>query len=120
VNPENEYAITDKESLATIQRKECDYSEFKPVYNEGAQKVRTVSAKESNYFNILQSIAETFEAWVDLEIVRDDSGAITKKTIKFKNYVGGNNYAGFRYGVNLKDITRTCDSKNITTKLIVK
>jgi phage minor structural protein len=57
-----------------------------------------------------------------LEISRDPNypGRITSKKIKFKNYVGGNNYAGFRYGVNLKDISRTCDSKNITTKLIVK
>jgi phage minor structural protein len=79
-----------------------------------------VSAKESNYFNILQSIAETFEAWLDLEIGRDSTGKITSKAIKFKNYAGADNFAGFRYGVNLKDITRSCDSKNITTKLIVK
>jgi phage minor structural protein len=60
---------------------------------------------------------------VDLEIGREDPdepGKITSKTVKFKNYIGKNNYAGFRYGVNLKNISRTCDSKNIATKLIVK
>jgi phage minor structural protein len=38
----------------------------------------------------------------------------------FKNYRGDDNYACFRYGVNLKDIQRTYSSKNIVTKLIVK
>lgn len=99
------------------------YETYKPVYNTNGEKIRAVSAKESNYFNILQSIAETFECWLDLQIIRDDPiqpGAITRKIVKFKNYAGGNNYACFRYGVNLKDIQRTYSSKNIVTKLMVK
>ena len=96
-------------------------SEYKPVYNSNAEKIRSVTAKESNYFNILQSIAETFEAWLDLYIDRDtETGFINSKTVSFKKYSGGNNYAAFRYGVNLKDITRTTESKQIVTKLIVK
>jgi hypothetical protein len=71
-----------------------------------------VSAKESNYFNILQSIAETFEAWLHLEAVRAgkndpeglSEGSIKQKKIKFKRYAGNDNQAAFRYGVNLKDI----------------
>jgi hypothetical protein len=99
------------------------YNTYKPVYNVYGEKIRAVSAKESNYFNILQNIAETFECWLDLEIKRDDPnqpGAITEKIAKFKNYAGGDNYACFRYGVNLKDIQRTYSSKNIVTKLMVK
>jgi hypothetical protein len=58
------------------------YTDYKPIYVEGAKKVRTVSGKESNYFNILQSIAETFEAWLILKIVRDtDTGAILQKFV---------------------------------------
>ena len=93
---------------------------YVPVFNEGAEKIRSVDAKESNYFNILQSIAETFECWLTLEIERDEFGAIEHKRIAFKNYAGSDNYAAFRYGVNLKDIQRTHESKNIVTKLIVK
>lgn len=99
------------------------YKTYKPVYNTNGEKIRAVSAKESNYFNILQSIAETFECWLDLQIIRNDPtqpGAITRKIAKFKNYAGGDNYACFRYGVNLKDIQRTYSSKNIVTKLMVK
>lgn len=93
---------------------------YEKVYNEKGEKINTVSAKESNYFNILQSIAETFECWLDLIVTRDDDGAILSKTAKFKNYAGGDNYAAFRYGVNLVDIQRTHESRNIVTKLIVK
>lgn len=102
--------------------KTLSYTTYKPVYNDGAQKVRAVTVKESNYFNILQSIAETFEAWLTFDISRNDDGGILEegKKIAFKNYVGGDNYACFRYGVNLKDIERTFESKNIVTKLIVK
>lgn len=98
-----------------------EYSSYRPLYNIGAEKIRTISAKESNYFNILQSIAETFECWLELEVRRNnETGQIQSKIAKFKNYAGSNNYAAFRYGVNLKDIERTFASKDIVTKLIVK
>lgn len=42
------------------------------------------------------------------------------KKIVFKEYIGKENYAGFRYGINLKGITRNIDSKQIVTKLIVE
>jgi hypothetical protein len=99
---------------------EYDYSTYTPVYNTGAEKIRSISAKESNYFNILQSLAETFEAWLLLRVERDDFGAVERKIISFKKYAGGDNHAGFKYGVNLKDIQRTFASKDIVTKLIVK
>lgn len=116
--------ISNEEQLVPDHtEKKLVYTTYKPIYNQGAEKIRTVTIKESNYFNILQSIAETFEAWLILKITRGDQnypGRITKKEIIFKNYVGGTNYAGFRYGVNLKDIQRTYESKNIVTKLVVK
>lgn len=98
------------------------YDTYVPVYNTGAEKVRMVSAKESNYFNILQSIAETFGAWLKIDVKHNNDGSIDKenKYIRFKNYVGKTNYANFRYGVNLKDIQRTYASKEIVTKLTVK
>lgn len=106
--------------VPTAIAKTLTYDTYKPVYNEGACKTRTVTAKESNYFNILQSIAETFEQWLDIKVTHDDSGKITKKEIFFRNYISGNNYVGFKYGVNLKDIKRTYESKKLVTKLIVK
>jgi phage minor structural protein len=80
------------------------YNAYKPVYNALGEKIRSVSAKESNYFNILQSIAETFECWLELYIDREKDGTIKQKIVRLKNYAGGDNYAAFRYGVNLKGI----------------
>ena len=85
--------VTDAENVSyeNFDKTQVDYSVYKPKYNTGAQKVRSVDAKESNYFNILQSIAEKFEAWLELEIGRNDQGGITSKTVKFKNYAGKDN-----------------------------
>lgn len=122
VDNDNPDRIIEKDSLTYDAITTFDYNTYKPVYNIGGTKVRTVTAKESNYFNILQTIAETFEQWLVINIDRNDDGSIKPngKKISFKNYRGNNNYACFRYGVNLKDIQRTKSSKNIVTKLIVK
>ena len=120
VNPEGTNIVTSGEDIDYDVKDKLTYETYKPVYNFGAEKVRAITVQESNYFNILQSIAETFEAWLDLEITRDDFGGILNKKVRFKNYLGSNNPASFRYGVNLKDIQRTSSSKNIVTKLIVK
>lgn len=109
--------------ITKIKASELNYEQYIPVYNDGAEKIRTITIKESNYFNILQSISETFEAWLELKIERTDKenpGRITRKIAKFKKYLGDDNYAAFRYGINLKDIKRTYESKKLTTKLIVK
>lgn len=112
---------SEADDLPLTVKKELTYDIFVPVYNDGAQKIRTITAKESNYFNILQQIAEANEQWLTLEVERNENtGEVTEKKVAFRNYSGGNNYACFRYGVNLKDIQRTSASKNIVTKLIVK
>ena len=91
-----------------------------PVYYSKPEKIRSIEVKESNYFNILQNIAETFGVWLRIEATHDSTGKILTKNIWFKNYIGKENHAGFRYGVNLKENSRTEVSKNIVTKLIVK
>lgn len=123
---------TNESNLKKDFSETLSYTTYKPVYNIGAEKIRSVSAKESNYFNILQSIAETFGAWLEVEVDHNEDGTIKElkdgegnflgkaKYVRFKNYIGKTNYANFRYGVNLKDIQRTFASKEIVTKLIVK
>jgi hypothetical protein len=81
--------ITNADQLSISHTlKELDYAVFIPKMVEGAEKIRTIAAKESNYFNILQNIAETFEVWLDLEVEHDESGAILSKKIAFHNYLG--------------------------------
>jgi phage minor structural protein len=96
------------------------YEDYYPKYNDNAEKTLSVTVSESNYFNILQSIAEKFECWLDFKIIRDTLGGIQSKEVAFRNYSGKDNYACFRYGVNLKNIKRTYESKNLVTKLYVK
>ena len=119
----NEATSKEELNLVSIKEEDLDYSVYVPVYNTGAEKIRTITIAKSNYFNILQTIAETFECWLDIEVERNDElnpGKITAKNIRFKNYAGDVNYAAFRYGVNLKDISRTFESKQLVTKLIVE
>lgn len=42
------------------------------------------------------------------------------KKVSFHEYIGKNNDAGFRYGINLQSIQRSVDSNSIVTKLIVE
>ena len=97
-----------------------------PKYNSDSEKISSISEAQSNCFNILQSIAETFEVWLDLEVEHDESGAVRLdgthkpiKKVKFKRFAGNPNYAGFKYGLNLNSIERTIESGEIVTKLIV-
>ena len=97
-----------------------------PMYNDSSEKYLTISESQSNCFNILQSIAETFECWIDLVVEHDDKGAIVldsdgkpRKFVYLKEYAGKDNWAGFKYGVNLQSIERTINSDEIVTKLIV-
>jgi hypothetical protein len=104
-----------------------------PLFSADGSKRACVDIKESNYFNGIQLIAETFECWPEIQVNHDESGHIVPRTevidgksvtwskrIYFKNYIGEPNHAGFRYGINNKDIKRTLDSKQIVSKLIVK
>ena len=98
---------------------------IEPLYNENSEKNLSISASQSNCFNILQTIAETFECWVDLVVKHDNQGYITStnnkldKFVYLKNYVGVDNWAGFKYGINVNSIERTINSEEIVTKLIV-
>lgn len=106
--------------IPSINLENPSYDTYKPQFNMNAEKIRSVTVKESNFFNILQTLAETFEMWMILEPVHDEQGNITRKKILFKKTIGKKNYANFRYGVNLKDIKRVYESKSLVTKLIVK
>ena len=85
----------------SLQTETLSYKEYEPIYNTGAEKARTINIKESNYFNILQTLAESFDAWLDLKILRREDGSVYKKIASFKNYIGQENPVGLKYGVNL-------------------
>lgn len=90
------------------------------------EKIRSITAKNSNRFNILQNIAETFQCWVRFKIEHnEDTGKIIyekgvpKKTVYFKEEIGKDLGYGFVYGIDLKTISRSIDSNQLTTKVVV-
>ena len=97
---------------------------YQPVYNN-YEKIGTISEKESNRFNILQSIAETFQAWVKFRIGHEENGAIKfidgipQKFVYFVEQIGEDTGISFEYGIDLKTISRTIDSDKLATKVIV-
>lgn len=103
-------------------------SRYIPAYTTNCEKQKIVNVSQSNRFNIIHTLCESFECWASFEINHDENGAIVPfvegqdygKRIVFRNYVGQENPVDLRYGVNVKSIQRTLDSKQLTTKLIVK
>ena len=101
-------------------------SDYTIKYDKTFEKIRTIKAKESNRFNLIQNLCEIFECWPSFIIEHNDDGSIKIdkdgpiKKINFKEYTGEDNYTGFKYGINLKSIKRTLDSDQIVSKIIVK
>lgn len=94
---------------------------------EAFEKIRSITARESNRFNLLQSLCELFQCWVQFEIEHEDNGKIAltegyrqKKWVTYKKYIGKDNAVGFKYGINLESIKRTLDSSGAISKIIVK
>lgn len=128
LKPSSGSAAEDIETYTSIEALQEGIGSFDPVvplYNENSEKNLSISVSQSNCFNILQTIAETFECWVDLIVEHDNRGSIIydtdgpRKFVYLKEYVGHDNYAGFKYGVNVQSIERTINSDEIVTKLIV-
>lgn len=99
--------------------------DIQEVWNANFEKIRTIKVKNSNRFNILQTIAETFECWCRFEIEHEDNGAVKiidgvpQKFVRFVKEVGQETGIGFIYGIDLKAITRKIQSDQIVTKTIV-
>ena len=66
-----------------------------------------------------EEAAENFEKAEDITYLKNIM-MVPIKTVYFKQFTGDLNYAGFKYGINLKSIKRTLDSKELVSRLIVK
>lgn len=90
-------------------------------------KKRSISVSKSNRFNILQTIAEQFECWINFEIGHDpETGKITRnpdgspcKYVSVRQNVGKDLGFGFIYGIDLKSISRNIQSDQIVSKTLV-
>ena len=99
---------------------------YMPIYT--ALKVGTVSASNSNTFNIIQKCCETFNCWAKFNVQLLSSSLtapgdfIMKKTISLYDqyYTDISKDFSFKYQSNINSIKRTVNSEDITTKTIVK
>jgi hypothetical protein len=96
---------TSREGMYLIKRN-TPMEGLQNSYLAGAEKQISVEIKQSNYFNAIQSLCEAAQCWAEFNIDREENGEIKSKKITFRNYIGQDNYIGFKYGVNLKQITR--------------
>ena len=104
-------------------------STISPVPVPGFAKIRSINIKQSNRFNILQTIAETFQCWIRFRVEHDSTGKIIysktnnvwrlQKYIDIVNEIGEDRGLGFIYGIDLQSISRTIESNSIVTKTIV-
>lgn len=102
-------------------------TDITPIYNSDYDKVGSIEAEHSNYYNIIQDLCEKFQCWAKFKVEHDpNSGKLALdgnnkpiKKISFHEYVGKDNFAGFKYGINLDSIQRTFSSDEIVSKLIV-
>lgn len=118
-------AGTTKNSLEYVYTSPFEWSGAVPVYNN-FERYGTIEESNSNRFNILQTIAETFECWVRFKIEHDEKGYIKYndegaplKWVQLKKEAGQETGIGFIYGVDLKGIVRNIKSDKISTKTIV-
>ena len=90
-------------------------------------KKRSISVSKSNRFNILQTIAEQFECWINFEIKHNqETGEISRnqdgspcKYVSVRQNVGKDLGFGFIYGIDLKSISRNIQSDQIVSKTLV-
>lgn len=126
--PDSSYETID--DIVFIYEGEIQPTEYVPKYSgdTGYEKIRSITATESNRFNLIQDLCETFECWPKFRIEHDkatgeilyDENYRQKKWVSFHDFIGNKNDVGFRYGINLKAITRTIDSDGIVSKMVVK
>lgn len=119
--------ITNTEDLnyLYIATTDWDNGDLTSIYNDDFEKIRSITIKQSNRFNILQTIAETFECWIRFRIEHDETGrtkyinGVPQKFVTIVKDVGEEKGVGFIYGIDLRSITRNIQSDQIVTKTIV-
>ena len=114
------------EELEFLYNSETNSDRFVPIFNN-YEKMTTIEAKQSNRFNILQTIAEAFKCWIRFVINHDENGKIIfnndgtpQKYVIIKETIGENLGWSFEYGIDLKNIRRKIISTDIATKIIVQ
>ena len=86
------------------------------------EKERIIDTRESNIYNITQTIAETFEIFCRYEYEYDENyHIVSKKVIFYNNFISEDEgFSSITYPYDAQSISRNMDSTNLTTKLYVQ
>ena len=86
------------------------------------EKLVYVEAKESNRYNLLQSIAEAFQVFCKFKYLYDDNYHIVgRQVIFYNNFINeSEGVIDFNYGYNTSQITREMDGTDLVSKMYVK
>jgi len=83
-------------------------------------KKRLLNCERSNLYSILQEICESFEVWVYFDYGYNEQGKIIDRKLTFKSTsINENIVFDFSYGKNLQSCSRSIDSNELVTKLII-
>lgn len=100
---------------------------LKKLSSFNTDKRRAISGSKSNRFSLLETVSKTFYCFTRFLVEHDSKGYIIKnsngKPKKYFTYVselGRRNFSGFNYGLNLEDIERKIESKELVTKVYVE
>jgi len=86
------------------------------------EKLRLIEGKDSNRFNLLQTIAETFGVYCKFQYEYDENYHIIGRTVVFYNNFFQEDEEGvfdLNYHYDTDDISREMDSTELITKMIV-
>jgi len=86
------------------------------------EKILPMEEKESNRYNLLQKIAETFEVYCKFEYSYDDNyHIIDRKVIFYNNFINEQDgIIDLNYGYDTTQITREMDSIDLVSKMFVQ
>ena len=94
-----------------------------PIYaSEPIEKARFIDVKESNRYNITQTIAETFEIFVRYEYKYENDETpfrATKKTVIFYDKITEPTEYSITYGNNELGFSRNSNSVDVVTKMFI-
>lgn len=83
-------------------------------------KRKLISCERSNIFSIIQVLCEEFNVWAYFFYDYNEQGKIINKKILFKSAAVNDTITfDFSYGKNLQGCTRSIDSNDLVTKLII-
>ena len=96
------------------------------------RKIRTLKGEKSNRFNLTQELGKVFDTYPVYWIAHEENGKVKyiqedssnnkhmDKRVFYITEKGSENKLGFRYELNLSNISRTIKSDQIVTKLYVQ